>query len=476
MKHKARMCSTEPSARASVRVRFTGPDDIWRPTVRFGLTVLLLVFVSIPTNHVVAQEQRPPDYNCELATVFIVDKSGSMDADADGRSKLRRVRDALTNIVQQIPSGYWNVGLGTFEESGVLKWGMDVLTDGNRAGLANVIGGLTAGGGSPILAGLHLGAFSLMTDTVHPRILVIFSDGQVCGGDFGPPCDEVVIAAATARTEGGIAIITVGYNLSGDDADVMRDMASTVGGTRLFFNSTSGNALTETLIRLAGELCYLREATLRVTPVSLELAPGGVGTLSYSVTWSFGDPFSARLRSDQTNAINPRFLGPIEASLGPSSPAYGGKIEIEVPTGTTPGDHTEAVTVYRIGANLDTRTIQLRVLRCSFSVEIETLSPPLPWRPSARVRLRTTSDCERQMVASVSYQVTNPGQTTDVPGFEFGSGGGFTIPMGFARTWRDFVFTRTSLIATSAQYDLHVIIHLAGISRRVVVPNVLFRW
>jgi hypothetical protein len=82
----------------------------------------------------------------------------------------------------------------------------------------------------------------LQTDDVRPKFMVIFSGKGVCYSE--DECDRLLNIADIAKTDYGINIITVGYNLDDTQAEIMRKIASVQDGVAMFYNTGTPEALT----------------------------------------------------------------------------------------------------------------------------------------------------------------------------------------------------------------------------------------
>ena len=208
--------------------------------------VLLLAFVFATIFLFSECACQPIGMQCDLALVLLFDTSESMSSDiGGGETLLNRLQSAATGFVEDVPLAgrIWNMGLTTFPFPATPSlWGMEILNAGNRADLINAINALTPGGFSPLKDSLLWAAFMLQTDDVRPKFMVIFSGKGVCYSE--DECDRLLNIADIAKTDYGITIITVGYNLDDTQAEIMRKIASVQDGVAMFYNTGTPEALT----------------------------------------------------------------------------------------------------------------------------------------------------------------------------------------------------------------------------------------
>lgn len=432
-----------------------------------GFLIILLLFGC----------QSPPPQpgvtpgNCEIAVVKVFDVSGSMGTDiGSGQFLLDLLKQAAVSIVQVVPADQWNMGLATFPTTGGPTWGMEVLTHANRQALIDEINALSAGGSSPMDAGLTLGGLMLATDQVRPRFLVVFSDGAVCGAD----CSTILNTASYLKTELGVFIITVGHNLTGDDYNTMRDVASLQpDGTSAFLNSVTAQELTDFFANSLGSLCDRLEVAIDTDRTGYGAGQGGSNTGMYSVKYLQGESRTVRVIPEGPfiNGGGSAVLFTPTGTLSGTTPSFGDKFEVRSAAGMS-GDYELRLRVVPDGGDvtLATKTVQVSVVPIDLSVTFEGNVVFNQTTNKLEGRVRVNIDTAREVELVVNYKVTAAGSQVEAPGFTYPLPPSPTVAVGPSSIPIQFAIERTG--AATGLYDVHVIVTALGVQASRVAADI----
>ena len=161
------------------------------------------------------------------ATVlFVLDASGSMWGQIDGRHKIEIARDVLGDLVQDLPEDI-DVGLEVYghNRKGDCKDIEVIVAPGaDRAAILAAVKNLNPMGKTPLTESIRVAAAQLQ-QTEGSASIVVVSDGQeTCEGD---PC----AAAAEARKSGvDVRIHVVGFDVTDEEAAQLKCIAENGGG------------------------------------------------------------------------------------------------------------------------------------------------------------------------------------------------------------------------------------------------------
>lgn len=164
----------------------------------------------------------------DVATVIVIDSSGSMDESSGNDTKLGAAQDAA-HVLVDLLEGY----LGSIGQVSIVTFadGADVIvastTDAGE--VRSAIDSLYAGGMTNIYAGLRLGVDELSSASATDRALFFLSDGlDTVGND-----SREIVGIADEAGDQGIDIITIGFGDAGtiDEGLLKRIADATPHGT-----------------------------------------------------------------------------------------------------------------------------------------------------------------------------------------------------------------------------------------------------
>jgi Mg-chelatase subunit ChlD len=157
----------------------------------------------LPVEMQLRDQERLP----QLAVVYVIDKSGSMsDFSPGGFSKIELAKEAIIRSVQLL-GPLDRVGVVAFDENA--SWLVPIQEASDRGQIANLVGGLRAGGGTDIYAGLLAVSQVFPDDPSQVKHVILLSDGGA---------SDVGIADLVTRMyeEAGITLSVVAITAPGE--------------------------------------------------------------------------------------------------------------------------------------------------------------------------------------------------------------------------------------------------------------------
>jgi len=183
--------------------------------------------ISNPASVASAAPPQTKNTGQSVNTLFILDASGSMWGQINGKPKIAIAKEVMAKLVPELPDNS-RIGLIAY---GHRRKGdcNDVETlvkpgQNNKQAVLNAVQGLNAKGKTPLTRSVNQ-AFKMLQSTKQPATIILVSDGiESCGSD---PCETV-----KAAKKYGLKFIlhTVGFGLSEKESAQLQCMAKAGGG------------------------------------------------------------------------------------------------------------------------------------------------------------------------------------------------------------------------------------------------------
>ncbi len=126
---------------------------------------------TLPVEMQLKDQERLP----QMTVVYVIDKSGSMsDSSLGGFQKIELAKEAVIRSVNLL-GPLDRVGVVPFDESA--SWAVPIGPASNRSEIARLVGGIRAGGGTDIYAGVLAVSKQLPDDPSQLRHIVLLTDG-----------------------------------------------------------------------------------------------------------------------------------------------------------------------------------------------------------------------------------------------------------------------------------------------------------
>ncbi|QBK30454.1 PAN domain-containing protein [Roseitalea porphyridii] len=178
--------------------------------------------------------------------IIVMDGSGSMWGQIDGRTKIEIARETLGGVLTAIPDDL-ELGLIAYghRERGACSDIEEIVAPGtgNRDAIAEAVGALNPKGKTPISDAVRIAAESLRYTEDKATVILVTDGIETCEAD---PC-----AAATALDQQGIDFTAhvIGFGLSDEEGAQVSCLAENTGGKFIMAGNADelGDALTETV-------------------------------------------------------------------------------------------------------------------------------------------------------------------------------------------------------------------------------------
>ncbi|MGL4319816.1 MAG: vWA domain-containing protein, partial [Paracoccaceae bacterium] len=184
--------------------------------------------------------------------IIVLDASGSMWDELDGRPKREIAQEALEAVLQSVPA---DAELGLMAYGHREKGNCDDIelvvppAPGAAAAVSSAAAGLNSTGKTPLTAAVAMAAEALDSRN-RPATVILITDGlDNCGGD---PC---ALASMLQQTGANFTAHVVGFGLKPDEAEAVSCLARTTGGSYLLADdlATLTLALRDTVLFPATE-------------------------------------------------------------------------------------------------------------------------------------------------------------------------------------------------------------------------------
>jgi pSer/pThr/pTyr-binding forkhead associated (FHA) protein/Mg-chelatase subunit ChlD len=194
-------------------------DDPFIPSRGGGSVVNALLVYSRP----LAEQEASPGSD----TVFLIDVSGSMEEETEGRQKIAWAQSAANSVINMIEhessiSGANNrVAVASFSEGAWLN--LELSDDYDRA--RQIVSNLTPQQRTDMGAGLRVTLQALRSSAADQKIVILLSDGLT---NEGLTPSEILSGPVSQIVSEGACIFTIGF---GEPQDLNGDLLQTIADT-----------------------------------------------------------------------------------------------------------------------------------------------------------------------------------------------------------------------------------------------------
>lgn len=215
--------------------------------------------------------------------IFILDGSGSMWGQIEGRTKIEVAKEIMVRLVDELPptiqTGLVSYGHRTKGECDDIET-LAALGSGNREELKARINGISPKGKTPITESLILATEDLRQNEGDSTVVLISDGKETCEGD---PCEAVrELRAAGVKT----TVHVVGFDVSAEEREQLMCIAE--AGNGRYFSADNATELNEALAEVKREVVE-KAAEPEPRGVSLTaIAPAGQD-LGPAVRWTIID-------------------------------------------------------------------------------------------------------------------------------------------------------------------------------------------
>jgi hypothetical protein len=205
--------------------------------------------------------------------LFILDGSGSMNAQVEGKPKIEVARKVMGGLINTLPADV-SVGLETYghtRKDDCNDIEMLVPVGGDRSAIERAVNQVNPKGSTPLTGAIRM-ATTKLREVEGSASVVVVSDGkETCGGD---PCAAVRDAVAQGMK---MQVHVVGFDVTADEAEQLRCIAKE--GKGKYFAAANAQELGTALAQVREEVVQLAPPT----PPKEGKKPTafGVGTLDF---------------------------------------------------------------------------------------------------------------------------------------------------------------------------------------------------
>lgn len=192
----------------------------------------------LPVNMDVSQEKKIP----EMAMVMVIDKSGSMQSDDGGNSKIDMAKDAAASAVDNLRDTD-SIGVISFNDT--YGWNVKIQKADNKEDIKSGIYGIKDGGGTNIYPAVREAYDKIKNLDCQLKHIILLTDGQDGYYNAYPGLIEKL-------QENNITLSTVSIGSDADDRFLER-LAQSSGGR--FYNTKAGSELS----RIFAQEVYLAQ-------------------------------------------------------------------------------------------------------------------------------------------------------------------------------------------------------------------------
>lgn len=192
----------------------------------------------LPVNMDISQEKKIP----EMAMVMVIDKSGSMQSDDAGNSKLEMAKDAAASAVDNLRDTD-SVGIISFDDK--YGWNVNIQKANDKEDIKSGIYGIKDGGGTSIYPAVREAYDKIKNLDCQLKHIILLTDGQDNYYNAYPGLIEKF-------QENNITLSTVSIGSDADDRFLER-LAESSGGR--FYNTKAGSELS----RIFAQEVYLAQ-------------------------------------------------------------------------------------------------------------------------------------------------------------------------------------------------------------------------
>lgn len=192
----------------------------------------------LPVNMDISQKKKIP----EMAMVMVIDKSGSMQSDDAGNSKLAMAKDAAAAAVDNLRD-IDKIGVISFDD--MYGWNVDIRTADDKEDVKSGIYGIKDGGGTNIYPAVREAYDKIKDLDCQLKHIILLTDGQDGYYSAYPALIEKL-------KENNITLSTVSIGTDADDR-FLKNLAEASDGR--FYNTKAGTELS----RIFAQEVYLAQ-------------------------------------------------------------------------------------------------------------------------------------------------------------------------------------------------------------------------